>query len=85
MGASANGHKAAHIIPSYLQSRAYRIILVNPKGGVILGERVYSSLVEIDAPVDVVDVFRPPAEAETIAQLHPLISLLGDASTLAGQ
>src|SRR5215207_4500057 len=85
VGASANGHKAAHIIPSYLQSRAYRIIPVNPKGGVILGERVYSSLVEIDAPVDVVDVFRPPAEAETIAQLHPLISLLGDASTPAGQ
>ena len=51
----------------------------------ILGERVYSSLVEIDAPVDVVDVFRPPAEAETIARLHPLIPLLGDASTPAGQ
>jgi len=55
---------------------------VNPKGGVILGERVYSSLVEIDAPVDVGDVFRLPAEAETIARLIPL---LGDASTPAGQ
>jgi uncharacterized protein len=68
VGASADVHKAAHIIPSYLQSQGYRIIPVNPKGGVILGERVYSSLVEIDAPVDVVDVFRPPAEAETIAR-----------------
>ena len=71
MRASDNGHKAAHIIPSYLQSRGYRIIPVNPKGGVIFGEHEYSSLVEIDAPVDVVDVFRPPAEAETIARLHP--------------
>ena len=68
VGALANGHKAAHVIPGYLQSQGYRIIPVNPKGGEILGERVYSSLVEIDAPVDVVDVFRPPAEAETIAR-----------------
>jgi uncharacterized protein len=67
VGASASDHKAAHIIPSYLQSQGYRIIPVNPKGGEILGERVYPSLEEIDAPVDVVDVFRPPAEAETIA------------------
>jgi uncharacterized protein len=41
---------------------------VNPKGGEIFGEHVYPSLEEIDAPVDVVDVFRPPAEAETIAR-----------------
>jgi uncharacterized protein len=68
VGASANEHKAAHVIPKYLQSQGYRIIPVNPKGGEILGERVYSSLQEIDAPVDVVDVFRPPAEAETIAR-----------------
>ena len=68
VGASANGHKAAHVIPSYLQSQGYRIIPVNPKGGEILGERVYPSLVDIDSPVDVVDVFRPPAEAEIIAR-----------------
>jgi predicted CoA-binding protein len=52
---------------------------------VIFGEHVYSSLLEIDAPVDVVDVFRPLAEAETTVRLHPLISLLGDASTPTGQ
>ena len=39
VGASANGHKAAHMIPTYLQSQRYRIIPVNPKGGEILGER----------------------------------------------
>jgi uncharacterized protein len=68
VGASASGHKAAHIIPSYLQSQGYRIIPVNPKGGEILGERVYPSLEEIDVPVDVVEVFRPAAEAEAIAR-----------------
>jgi predicted CoA-binding protein len=68
VGASASEHKAAHVIPRYLQSQGYRIIPVNPRGGEILGERVYPSLEEIDEPVDVVDVFRPVAEAETIAR-----------------
>jgi uncharacterized protein len=68
VGASANEHKAAHLIPKYLQSQGYRIIPVNPRGGEILGERVYPSLEEIDVPVDVVDVFRPPKEAESIAR-----------------
>jgi predicted CoA-binding protein len=41
VGASADERKAAHVIPSYLQSQGYRIIPVNPRGGVILGEHVY--------------------------------------------
>jgi predicted CoA-binding protein len=68
VGASADEQKAAHLIPKYLQSQGYRIIPVNPRGGEILGERVYPSLQEIDEPVDVVEVFRPAAEAETIAR-----------------
>jgi uncharacterized protein len=68
VGASADERKAAHIIPSYLQSQGYQIIPVSPRGGEILGEHVYPSLEEIDALVDVVDVFRPPVEAETIAR-----------------
>ena len=39
---------------------------MNPRGGPILGEP--SSLRDVDVPVDVVDVFRPPEEAETIAR-----------------
>ncbi len=68
VGASANEDKPAHLIPRYLQSQGYRIIPVNPRGGEILGERVYRSLREVDVPVDVVDVFRPPAEAEAVAR-----------------
>jgi predicted CoA-binding protein len=68
VGASANEEKAAHSIPRYLQSQGYKIIPVNPRGGEILGERVYRSLREINVPVDVVDVFRPPTEAEAVAR-----------------
>src|SRR5439155_21872858 len=59
VGASADEPKASHRIPRYLQSQGYRIIPVSPKGGEILGEKVFTSLKEIDEPVDVVDVFRP--------------------------
>jgi predicted CoA-binding protein len=68
VGASADENKPAHAIPAYLQSQGYRILPVNPRGGEIFGERVYRSLREIDVPVDVVDVFRPPAEAEEVAR-----------------
>jgi predicted CoA-binding protein len=68
VGASANPNKAAHAIPRYLQSQGYRIIPVNPRGGELLGERMYPSLREVDMPVDVVDVFRPPEQAEAIAR-----------------
>ena len=68
VGASADEAKVANAIPSYLQSKGYQIIPVNTRGGEIFGQRVYPSLADIKAPVDVVEVFRPPAEAETIAR-----------------
>jgi uncharacterized protein len=68
VGASASRGKAAHAIPAYLQSQGYRIVPVNPRGGEILGERAYPSLREVDLPVDVVDVFRPPGEAVAVAR-----------------
>lgn len=68
VGASADPSKPAHTVPAYMQSQGYRILPVNPRGGEILGERVYRSLSEIDVPVDVVDVFRPADEAPDIAR-----------------
>ena len=67
VGASADESKAAHRIPSYLQSQGYRILPVNPRGGELFGEHVFHSLIEIDVPVDVVEVFRPASEAPEIA------------------
>jgi uncharacterized protein len=68
VGASAYEDKPANEIPRYLQSQGYRIIPINPRGGEILGERVYRSLSEVDVPFDVVEVFRPRAEAEGVAE-----------------
>ena len=68
VGASNDESKAANSIPRYLQRQGYRIVPVNPRGGEILGERAYSSLKEVDVPVDVVDVFRPSEETPAIAR-----------------
>jgi uncharacterized protein len=68
VGASSHADKIAHAVPAYLQSQGYRIVPVNPRGGQLFGERVYRSLAEVDIPVDTVDVFRPPAEAEAVAR-----------------
>ena len=68
VGASADESKPAHEIPRYLQTQGYRIVPVNPRGGVILGEPAASSLDDVEGPVDVVDVFRPADEAPAIAE-----------------
>ena len=49
----------------YLQNCGYKVYPVNPTitGQVILGERVYGKVSEIDGTVDIVDVFRPSDEA----------------------
>ena len=68
VGASSTVGKPGHDIPRYLQSQGYRIVPVNPRGGEILGERAFESLRDVDIPIDVVDVFRPPEEALAVAQ-----------------
>ncbi len=68
VGASTSPDKPAHFVPEYLQEQGFRVIPVNPAAEEILGEQAYPSLEEIDAPVDVVDVFRPAEEAPDIAR-----------------
>jgi len=68
VGASADEAKPSFRIPRYLQSQGYLIRPVNPRGGIILGERAAASLADLQPPIDVVDVFRPTAEAPGIAR-----------------
>lgn len=73
VGASSNPEKAAHTVPEYMQSMGYKIVPVSPRGGELFGEPVARSLADIDVPVDVVQVFRPPEEAAEIARAAALI------------
>src|SRR5260370_36676148 len=66
VGASADPAKIAHQIPRYLHDQGYRVLPVSPRAGELFGEAVRTSLADVPGPVDVDDVFRPPAEAASI-------------------
>jgi predicted CoA-binding protein len=68
VGASPDPSKPSHTRPRYLQSQGYHIIPVTPRGGEVLGEPAYASLSDVDVPIDVVNVFRPPDEVPDIAR-----------------
>ena len=66
IGLSPNETKDSNMVGKYLQSVGYKIIPVYPKEEYILGEKVYRSLSEIPDRVDMVDMFRKPAIADTL-------------------
>jgi hypothetical protein len=68
VGASANPAKAAHRIPAHMQRRGWRIVPVNPRGGMILGEQAYGALAGLPGPPGLVDVFRPSGQAPDVAR-----------------
>ena len=68
VGLSADWFRPSYFAAKYMQEHGYRIIPVNPKYIEILGETCYPSLKDIPHPVDIVDVFRKPADTPAIAQ-----------------
>lgn len=48
-------------VSRYLQQHGYRIVPVNPKLPVVLGERSFPALAQVEGPIDLVDVFRASA------------------------
>jgi predicted CoA-binding protein len=66
VGLSSDRQKASFFVAGYLQDEGYRVVPVNPKGGEILGEKVYADVAAIPFPVDIVDIFRPPQEIDAI-------------------
>jgi predicted CoA-binding protein len=68
VGLSVDWFRPSYFAAKYMQEHGYRIIPVNPKYPEILGETCYPSLKDIPHPVDIVDVFRKPADTPGIAQ-----------------
>jgi predicted CoA-binding protein len=60
VGASANWNRPSYFAMKYLLDRGYEVVPVNPAavGQEILGQKVYGSLDELPAKVDMVDIFR---------------------------
>ncbi len=68
VGLSAEWHRPSHFAAAYMQQHGYRVIPVNPRYESVLGERCYARLEDIPGPVDMVDVFRKPADVPPIAR-----------------
>jgi hypothetical protein len=59
IGMSKNSSKAAHYVPKYLSDNGYDVIPVNPSSDKILDKKCYDSILDIDDPIDIIDIFRP--------------------------
>lgn len=68
VGCSATPGKEAHEIPKRVLEAGYEVYPVNPSAKEIFGRKVYPSLAEVPKPIDIVNVFRPSAEAPEVAR-----------------
>ena len=67
VGLSAEWHRPSYFAASYMQGKGYRIVPVNPRYPSILGQTCYARLEDIPFAIDMVDVFRKPADVLPIA------------------
>lgn len=60
VGLSNNPMRPSHGVSAYMQTHGYRVIPVNPNIESSLGERAYSSLLEVpsEIQIDIVNIFR---------------------------
>ena len=61
VGASNDPSKYGNIIVRNLMRQGYQVIPVNPAETTVAGLTAYRSLVEVEKPLDIVDVVTPPA------------------------
>lgn len=67
IGCSPNPTKDSHRVAKYLQDVGYDMIPIYPKEDIILGQKVYRSLADIEKSVDMVVVFRKPEVVNAVA------------------
>jgi predicted CoA-binding protein len=68
VGVSNHPSKAAHSVPAHMQRHGWRIVPVNPRGGMILGEQAYPTLADVPEPIGLVNVFRPSEQTADVAR-----------------
>lgn len=70
IGASPKPDRPVYGVMERLIANGYTAVPINPgqAGGEILGQRVYSSLAEVPAPIDIVDVFRASDAALAVVE-----------------
>jgi predicted CoA-binding protein len=68
VGLSDSPLRPSHGVSAYLQTHGYRIIPVNPRIKIALGERAYPSLLDVPEKIDIVNIFRRPEYVEEVVE-----------------
>ena len=68
IGCSPNSTKDSHKVAKYLLEHGFTVYPVYPKEDIILGQKVYRSLLDIPDDIDMVDIFRKPAVIMDVVQ-----------------
>ena len=78
VGISDKADRASYGVAKYLiENSHFELFFVNPLLVNVLGQKVYKSLKEIDVHIDIIDVFRKPADC--LAVLDESIEIGADA------
>ncbi|MGA5301451.1 CoA-binding protein [Nucisporomicrobium flavum] len=68
VGASRDPFKPAHSVPLQMLRHGWKIIPVNPFVDEVFGVKTVPTLADLPEPVDLVDIFRPAADAVEIVR-----------------
>lgn len=68
VGASREAWKPSHSVPLQMLRHGWKIIPVNPFADEVFGVKTVPTLADIGEPVDLVNVFRPPADAVDVVR-----------------
>ncbi|MGC8868749.1 MAG: CoA-binding protein [Sulfurihydrogenibium sp.] len=70
VGISEDPSRPSYFVSEAIKSYGFKLYFVNPKyaGKEILGEKVYKSILDIPDEIDIVDVFRRPADVVFTAE-----------------
>jgi predicted CoA-binding protein len=63
VGLSSSPGRASYGVASYMRSRGYKVIPVNPNETEVFGTKAYASLADVPGEIDLVDIFRRSSEA----------------------
>lgn len=73
VGIKDGQNEDAFRVPLYLQRAGYRIVPINPKLKVVLDETCHSNLLEVEEPIELVNLFR--ASEHVAAHVDEILSL----------
>jgi len=68
VGLSPKSERPSNQVASYLIEAGYNIVPVNPGHDEILGKKCYPNLEAIPEPIDIVDIFRKPADVMPVVE-----------------